>query len=198
MLTCLSDFWASEENYQWEAAFSIVSTVYEQGRDECVICVGRVWGASESIEWFMEGHAFSSFWLLPHPVPRRQSANCLSVFLCVAGRAHWRERGGAKPYDDEKALTFINHSTRSGVQGCAKSSKKIFGTASELSLLLSYFPDFNLNCPNYCYLIAVFKKSPSMTGGGWDIPQITYLHLPSNSPTCQPPTINSSNLDQFF
>jgi len=48
------------------------------------------------------------------PLP---SANCLSfsVFLCLAGRAYCRERGGggergAKSYDCKKAWPSINHS----------------------------------------------------------------------------------------
>ncbi len=34
-------------------------------------------------------------WLLPHPIPPRPSASCLSfsIFLCVPARAFWRERG---------------------------------------------------------------------------------------------------------
>ncbi len=54
----------------------------------------------------------------PHYLP---SASCLSfsVFLCVAGRAYWRERrvgggDGAKSCDGEKAWSSINHSILSG------------------------------------------------------------------------------------
>jgi hypothetical protein len=48
---------------------------------------------AESIEWFIEDLAFSlsyTVWLHLHP------ASCLSfsVFLCVAGRDYWWERGG--------------------------------------------------------------------------------------------------------
>jgi hypothetical protein len=34
---------------------------------------------------------------------------CSSVFLCVAGRAYWRERGGGKKYYREVAWSSINH-----------------------------------------------------------------------------------------
>ncbi len=53
----------------------------------------------------------------PSPVSKFLS---LSVFLCVAGRAYWLERGdvggggGAKSYDGEKAWSSINHSILSG------------------------------------------------------------------------------------
>ncbi len=61
----------------------------------------------------------------PYPPPSAPSlmwARCLtfSVFLCVAGRTYWRERGGrrggqgAKSHDREKAWPSINHSTLSG------------------------------------------------------------------------------------
>ncbi len=51
---------------------------------------------SESIEWLVEDQAFLAvvwFGSSPTPLPW---ANCLSfsVFLRVAGRAYWRERGG--------------------------------------------------------------------------------------------------------
>ncbi len=53
-------------------------------------------------------------WFIPPPLP---SANCLSfsVFLCLAGRAYYRERGGggergAKSYNRKKAWPCINHS----------------------------------------------------------------------------------------
>ncbi len=60
----------------------------------------------------------------PTPFPPLPSANCLSfsVFLCVAGRAYCRERGGGgvwawsqitKPYDHKKAWPSINHSVLS-------------------------------------------------------------------------------------
>ncbi len=51
----------------------------------------------ESIEWFIEDRAFSSSYdLAPHPPPPLPSESCLSftVFLCVASRAEWEERGG--------------------------------------------------------------------------------------------------------
>ena len=82
-----------------------------------------------SIAWFKEDQAFlrsydsaprlsSRVWSLDHPLP---SASCLSfsVFLCVAGRAYWRERrvgggDGAKSCDGEKAWSSINHSILSG------------------------------------------------------------------------------------
>ncbi len=51
------------------------------------------WPPQESIEFFIEDHDFSSLYVLaPPPLP---SSSCLSFtfFLCVAGRAYWRERG---------------------------------------------------------------------------------------------------------
>jgi hypothetical protein len=58
-------------------------------------------------------------WLdsFPTSFPQLPSANCLSysVFLCVAGRAYWRESaggevvGGAKSCGGEKAWSSINH-----------------------------------------------------------------------------------------
>jgi hypothetical protein len=55
----------------------------------------------------------------PTPFPPLLSASCLSlsVFLCDAGRAYWRKKGGrgwpggrgAKSYDHENALPSINH-----------------------------------------------------------------------------------------
>ncbi len=57
-------------------------------------------------------------WLTPPlPLPSLHSASCLSfsVFLWVAYRAYWWERGkggraGYKSYDSEKAWSSINHS----------------------------------------------------------------------------------------
>ncbi len=48
----------------------------------------------------------------PPPLSRHQVVSVFSVFLCVAGRAYWRERGGGGPesYNDEKAWSSINHS----------------------------------------------------------------------------------------
>jgi hypothetical protein len=61
-------------------------------------------------------------WFGSSPPLPRSSASCpfLSVFLSVAGRAHWRERGdggggGAKSYDGEKAWSSINHSILSAL-----------------------------------------------------------------------------------
>jgi hypothetical protein len=47
----------------------------------------------ESTEWFTEDKAFL-IWLLPHPLPLSPLVRCLSisVFLCVTGRADWREK----------------------------------------------------------------------------------------------------------
>ncbi len=60
--------------------------------------------------------------------PSLLSASCLSfsVFLCVAGRACWRERGGGgegvpKSYDSEKDWSSINHSILYGLDPGAKS-----------------------------------------------------------------------------
>ncbi len=59
---------------------------------------------SRSIEWFIEDQTFSpSYDLAPPPPlpPPLSSESCLSffsVFLCVAGWAYWRERGGGEPY----------------------------------------------------------------------------------------------------
>ncbi len=75
----------------------------------------------ESIEWFTEDQDFTALRmirLLAHPPSSSllPSASCLSlsVFLGVAGRAFWREKGegggGAKLYDLEKAWPSINHS----------------------------------------------------------------------------------------
>ncbi len=70
----------------------------------------------ESIEWFIENQDFlPSYDLAPPPLPL---ASCLpnSLFLSIAGRAYWRERGGGgtKPYHGEKAWSSINHSILSG------------------------------------------------------------------------------------
>jgi len=52
----------------------------------------------------------------PHPPLPSASYLSFSVFLCVAGRAHWPERGegvhgrAAKSYEREKACSSINHS----------------------------------------------------------------------------------------
>jgi hypothetical protein len=66
---------------------------------------------------FLSVVGFSSSPSPSFPLP---SASCLlfSVLLCVADLAYWREREGggdvgAKPYDGEKAWSFINHSTLS-------------------------------------------------------------------------------------
>jgi hypothetical protein len=66
---------------------------------------------TESIELFIEDQAYLLLYIgsfLPFP-----SAICLSfsVFLCVAGRAYWRERegGGAKAHERENACSSINH-----------------------------------------------------------------------------------------
>jgi hypothetical protein len=66
---------------------------------------------TEKIEWFIEDQAFSPLYALtPSPLLSNDlpSASCLSfsVFLCVAGRAYWREGGGA----GAKVLSSINHS----------------------------------------------------------------------------------------
>ncbi len=57
-------------------------------------------------------------WLLQEPSP--VSSLSFSVFLCVAGRTYWREKGwgcgrGAESYDREIACPSINHSILSGV-----------------------------------------------------------------------------------
>jgi hypothetical protein len=51
-------------------------------------------------------------WFVSSPTPLSLSKFCLSLsaFLRVAGQAYWREGGGAKSYDGEKAWSFINHS----------------------------------------------------------------------------------------
>jgi hypothetical protein len=50
--------------------------------------------AAWSTERFIEDQAFSPSYDLAPPLPPPPSASCLSfsVFLCVAGRAYWRER----------------------------------------------------------------------------------------------------------
>ncbi len=46
----------------------------------------------------------------PHPLPPLSPASCFSfsVFLCVAGRAYWREGRGS--YDDRRAWSSTYHS----------------------------------------------------------------------------------------
>ncbi len=63
--------------------------------------------------------------------PPLPSADCLSfsVFLCVALRAYWRERGvgkveGAKSYDGEKASSSIIHEPLPGIWPSSRSEKK--------------------------------------------------------------------------
>jgi hypothetical protein len=64
------------------------------------------------IFWFIEGHAFLRQYDL--------APLSFSVFLCVAGRTYWREKGwgsgrGAESYNREIACPSINHSILSGV-----------------------------------------------------------------------------------
>ncbi len=82
---------------------------------------------SESIDWFI-GTRFSCghvIRLLAHPFLPLPPVTCLSfwVFLCVGGRAYWRERGRgrryassyrAKWYDCEKTWPSINQAILSG------------------------------------------------------------------------------------
>ncbi len=82
---------------------------------------------SENIEWFIEDQAFTaSHDLAPPqpPSPPLPSLSCpsVSLFLCVTGQAYWRARedgggAGAKSYDGEKALSSINHSILSDMNG---------------------------------------------------------------------------------
>ncbi len=59
-------------------------------------------------------------WLPPPPLLPLPSASCLtvSIFLCVAGRAYWRERvvdtWRAKSHAAEEAWSSIHHSILSG------------------------------------------------------------------------------------
>jgi hypothetical protein len=57
---------------------------------ECIVISRDCW-------MIIEDQSFSPSytWLLPHPLPPHPSSSCLcfSVFLCVAGRAYWQERG---------------------------------------------------------------------------------------------------------
>ncbi len=75
----------------------------------------------ESIEWFIEYQGFLAVVRLSPsrpPYPPLPSASSLSFsgFLCVAGRANWRERcgvgggRGAKSYNHEEAWLFLNFS----------------------------------------------------------------------------------------
>ncbi len=52
----------------------------------------------ERTEWFIEGRAFCGRMIRRHPNPPLRSASFLSfsVFLCVVGRAYWRERGAGR------------------------------------------------------------------------------------------------------
>jgi hypothetical protein len=85
----------------------------------CRICLSLLRVATVSIKRFMEDQAPPP---PPSPTsPLLPSASCLSfsVFLCVVGRAFWREKGGggggrANPYDREKAWSSVNHSILSG------------------------------------------------------------------------------------
>ncbi len=64
---------------------------------------------------------------LNYPLPPLPWASCLSfsAFLCVSGRAYWREGGGegggqgAESYDSKKGWSSINHSILSGLLSSA-------------------------------------------------------------------------------
>ncbi len=62
-------------------------------------CCSLVWRTSESVDWCIEGQAFSrSYDLAPRPPlpPPLQSATRLyfPVFLCISGRSYWRRGEG--------------------------------------------------------------------------------------------------------
>jgi hypothetical protein len=106
-----------------------------------------------TIEYWMaiEDQAFlKSYELTPPepPSPLLQSTSCLSfsVFLCVSGRACWRERGegdraGAKSYLGEKAWFFINHFILSALHLFTTvgqdTEQKLFSSASTYSTVCS-------------------------------------------------------------
>jgi hypothetical protein len=79
---------------------------------------------TESTGWFIESQVFSqSYDSAPHPARYLlKTASCFSfwVFLCVVGRAYWRERGGgcgrggAESHDPRKAWSSVNLSILSG------------------------------------------------------------------------------------
>jgi hypothetical protein len=68
----------------------------EWRKRETKILIPRGTWRTESIELFIENQASLRSYDLAHPPPLFPSASCLafSVFLCIAGRAYWRERGG--------------------------------------------------------------------------------------------------------
>jgi hypothetical protein len=85
-------------------------------------------------------------WLLSHPLLPLPSASCFSflVFLCVAGRAYYRERegvvgGGDKSYNVEKAWSSIIHSILSGFDW-------IFSKRAHISAFKSHLLQLSLQC----------------------------------------------------
>ncbi len=89
---------------------------------------------TEMIEWFIDDQTFlRSYDLAPRIPPS------FSVFLCVAGRAYWRERGGefghgVESYNRKKAEPSIDPSILSGTTDTGDKIRdgKWYFTASKL------------------------------------------------------------------
>ncbi len=132
------------------------------------------------------------------PLP---SASCL--FLCAAGRAYWRYRGGggcgrgAESCHGEKALSSISHSILSGFLPIFNPHPRIHlqRIFNNLICLNTYFLcgipinflSFSTVCTSdflYCYntllyftLHATHVPKPTVLGRGWDWAQYYWLSL---------------------
>ncbi len=117
----LSEFWLGIYlfNLAWQIELTLNSLVPSNNG---IMKTKR--GREESIEWFIEARL--SRWRMIRLLsqPPLLSASCLSflVFIFVAGRAYWRERGGwdgggAISYDSKKAWSSVSHSILSGRGG---------------------------------------------------------------------------------
>ncbi len=97
--------------------------------------------------------------------PSSASCHSFSVFLCVAGRAYWREMwGGTSSYDCEKAWSSINHSILSGATPPLIWHSLCYGLSSHTMIIhpawayLGYY-NRNLLKASISYFLKVLKSA---------------------------------------